>query len=109
MIKCTKLDKYERQREKEQLYDMTETLDEQWKALSILMGIKERKSKDTKDTSDDYDKLVNALRFETKTIVGYSIIYFRNKSFFLSYFRVHQLKLLTKERKKKLNDCKHYK
>ncbi|CAF0792801.1 unnamed protein product [Rotaria sp. Silwood1] len=67
MIKSTKLDKYERQRENEKLYDMTQTLDEQWKALSTLMGIKEKKSKDIKEKSDDYDKLVNSLRFEAKT------------------------------------------
>lgn len=69
MIKSTKLDKYERQRENEKIYDLTENLDEQWKALSALMGIKERKVKETKETSDDYDKLVNSLRFEAKTTV----------------------------------------
>jgi nucleolar protein 14 len=69
MIKSTKLDKYERQRENEKIYDMTETLDEQWKALSKLIGVKERQSKDIKETSDDYDKLVNSLRFEAKTTV----------------------------------------
>ncbi|CAF0961575.1 unnamed protein product, partial [Rotaria sordida] len=67
MIKSTKLDKYERQRENEKLYDMTQTLDEQWKALSTLMGIKEKKPKDINEKSDDYDKLVNSLRFEAKT------------------------------------------
>ncbi|CAF2371238.1 unnamed protein product [Rotaria sp. Silwood2] len=67
MIKSTKLDKYERQRENEKLYDMTQTLDEQWKALSTLMGIKEKKSKDIKEKSDDYDKLVNSLKYEAKT------------------------------------------
>ncbi len=69
MIKSTKLDKYERQRENEKIYDMTETLDEQWKALSKLIGVKERQSKDIKETADDYDKLVNSLRFEAKTTV----------------------------------------
>jgi nucleolar protein 14 len=69
MIKSTKLDKYERQRENEKVFDMTETLDEQWKALSVLMGIKEKKPKETKETADDYDKLVNSLKFEAKTTV----------------------------------------
>ncbi len=69
MIKTTKLDKYERQRENEKVFDLTQTLDEQWKALSTIMGIKEKKSKDIKETSDDYDKLVNSLRFEAKTTV----------------------------------------
>lgn len=71
MIKSTKLDKYERQRENEKLYDMTETLDEQWKALSLLMGIKDKKPKETKEVADDYDKLVSSLRFEAKTTVSY--------------------------------------
>lgn len=70
MIKSTKLDKYERQRENEKVFDMTQNLDEQWKALSALMGIKEKKHKETKDTNDDYDKLVNSLRFEAKTTVS---------------------------------------
>lgn len=48
---------------------MTETLDEQWKALSLLMGVKEKKLKETKDNHDDYDKLVASLRFEAKTTV----------------------------------------
>lgn len=69
MIKTTKLDKYERQRENEKIYDLTENLDEQWKALSTLMGIKDKKPTETKESSDDYDKLVNALRFEAKTSV----------------------------------------
>jgi hypothetical protein len=51
---------------------MTSTLDEQWKALSLLMGIKEKRPKETKETHDDYDKLVNSLRFEAKTTVGCS-------------------------------------
>ncbi|UJR15870.1 hypothetical protein I4U23_002796 [Adineta vaga] len=67
MIKSTKLDKYERQRENEKVFDMTTTLDEQWKALSKLIGVKEKAVKDQKETSDDYDKLVNSLRFEAKT------------------------------------------
>ena len=46
---------------------MTETLDEQWKALSTLIGVKEKKNKETKETHDDYDKLVASLRFEAKT------------------------------------------
>jgi nucleolar protein 14 len=71
MIKTTKLDKYERQRENEKVFDMTQTLDEQWKALSTLMGIKEKRPKDVKETADDYDKLVNSLRFESKTTVRY--------------------------------------
>jgi nucleolar protein 14 len=71
MIKSTKLDKYERQRENEKIYDMTETLDEQWKALSVLMGIKEKRPKEIKNTYDDYDKLVNSLKFEAKTTVCY--------------------------------------
>jgi hypothetical protein len=50
---------------------MTQTLDEQWKALSTLMGIKEKRPKDVKETADDYDKLVNSLRFESKTTVRY--------------------------------------
>jgi nucleolar protein 14 len=75
MIKSTKLDKYERQRENEKIYDMTETLDEQWKALSTLMGIKDKKPKENKETADDYDKLVNSLRFEAKTTVCSSIIH----------------------------------
>jgi nucleolar protein 14 len=75
MIKSTKLDKYERQRENEKIYDMTETLDEQWKALSTLMGIKEKKPKENKDISDDYDKLVNSLRFEAKTTVCHLMNY----------------------------------
>lgn len=70
MIKSTKLDKYERQRENEKIFDMTETLDEQWKALSKLIGVKEKQQKNIKDTSDDYDKLVNSLRFEAKTTVS---------------------------------------
>ena len=70
MIKSTKLDKYERQRENEKVFDLTQNLDEQWKALSALMGIKEKKNKETKDTNDDYDKLVNSLRFEAKTTVS---------------------------------------
>ena len=74
MIKSTKLDKYERQRENEKVFDMTQTLDEQWKALSALMGIKEKKVKETKETHDDYDKLVNSLRFEAKTTVSSSLI-----------------------------------
>ena len=69
MIKSTKFDKYERQRENEKVFDMTETLDEQWKALSVLMGIKDKKPKEIKETSDDYDKLVSSLRFEAKTTV----------------------------------------
>jgi nucleolar protein 14 len=79
MIKSTKLDKYERQRENEKIYDMTETLDEQWKALSTLIGIKEKKPKENKETADDYDKLVNSLRFEAKTTVCNSIIYYKIK------------------------------
>jgi len=79
MIKSTKLDKYERQRENEKIYDMTETLDEQWKALSTLIGIKEKKPKENKETADDYDKLVNSLRFEAKTTVCKSIIYYKIK------------------------------
>ncbi|CAF1132365.1 unnamed protein product [Adineta ricciae] len=67
MIKSTKLDKYERQRENEKIFDMTTTLDEQWKALSKLVGVREKPTKDNKETSDDYDKLVNSLRFEAKT------------------------------------------
>ncbi|CAF3409900.1 unnamed protein product [Rotaria socialis] len=67
MIKSTKLDKYERQRENEKIFDMTQTLDEQWKALSTIMGIKDKKPKETRETSDDYDKLVASLRFEAKT------------------------------------------
>ena len=71
MIKSTKLDKYERQRENEKVFDMTQTLDEQWKALSALMGIKEKKkTKEVKETPDDYDKLVNSLKFEAKTTVS---------------------------------------
>ena len=49
---------------------MTATLDEQWKALSLLMGIKDRKPKETKEGTDDYDKLVNSLKFEAKTTVS---------------------------------------
>ncbi|CAF4062315.1 unnamed protein product [Adineta steineri] len=67
MIKSTKLDKYERQRENEKVFDLTSNLDEQWKALSKLINVKERQSKDVKETSDDYDKLVNSLKFEAKT------------------------------------------
>ena len=69
MIKTTKLDKYERQRENEKVFDLTQTLDEQWKALSTIMGIKEKRSNDIKETADDYDKLVNSLKFEAKTTV----------------------------------------
>lgn len=69
MIKSTKLDKYERQRENEKVFDLTETLDEQWKALSALMGIKDKRFRETKETPDDYDKLVSSLRFEAKTTV----------------------------------------
>lgn len=72
MIKTTKLDKYERQRENEKIFDMTQTLDEQWKALSVLMGVKDKKPKEQKETTDDYDKLVNSLRFEAKTTVCFT-------------------------------------
>lgn len=74
MIKSTKLDKYERQRENEKVFDMTQTLDEQWKALSALMGIKEKKMKESKEAPDDYDKLVNSLKFEAKTTVSGDLI-----------------------------------
>jgi hypothetical protein len=33
------------------------------------MGIKEKKPKENKATPDDYDKLVNSLKFEAKTTV----------------------------------------
>lgn len=102
MIKSTKFDKYERQRENEKIYDMTETLDEQWKALSLLMGIKDKKPKETKEVSDDYDKLVSSLRFEAKTTVCFLMIYSKIKRFFL--FRVYRLKLLKNVKKKQQND-----
>ena len=55
---------------------MTETLDEQWKALSALMGIKDKKTREIRETADDYDKLVSSLKFDPKTTVRDSWILF---------------------------------
>jgi hypothetical protein len=103
MIKSTKLDKYERQRENEKIYDMTETLDEQWKALSTLMGIKEKKPIDKKpETVDDYDKLVNSLKFEAKTTVCYLIIYCKINIFYIQGVPVKTIEEKEKETAEKL-------
>ena len=83
---------------------MTQNLDEQWKALSTLMGIKERKDKEAKTTSDDYDKLVNSLRFETKTSVKVKHFLFFIKEKRSLIFRVYQSNRWKKDKKKKKND-----
>ncbi|CAF0985988.1 unnamed protein product, partial [Didymodactylos carnosus] len=72
MIRTTKQEKYERQRENEKVFDLTETLDEQWKALSAIMGIKDKTNRpiETKEPQDDYDRLVNTLKYEAKTTGG---------------------------------------
>lgn len=124
MIKTTKLDKvrrtkierknfmssfsfqYERQRENEKVFDMTENLDEQWKALSLLMGIKDRKAKSEKETPDDFDKLVHSLRFEATTPVEFSSFLFLSFSRIrrkIVSFRVCRWKRSNNERKKTLN------
>ncbi|CAF5079212.1 unnamed protein product, partial [Rotaria magnacalcarata] len=53
----TKFYEYERQHESDKrVFDVMQTLDEQWNALTISMGAKEKISKDVKETDDAYKK-----------------------------------------------------
>ncbi|CAF2086134.1 unnamed protein product, partial [Rotaria magnacalcarata] len=53
----TKFYEYERQHESDKrVFDVMQTLDEQWNALTISMGAKEKISKDVKETADAYKK-----------------------------------------------------
>jgi hypothetical protein len=49
---------------------LTTSLDEQWKVLSLLLNLKDRKGKDVPSNTDDYDALVNTLKFEARTPVS---------------------------------------
>ncbi|KAM9329256.1 nucleolar protein 14 [Gastrophryne carolinensis] len=70
LIAKTKLEKRERQSQKEKALELTEKLDSDWKSIQSLLAHKtpksERKIEAEKPKPDDYDKIVRELGFEMK-------------------------------------------
>lgn len=67
IITNSKKEKYERQKEKEDMLDMTDELDKDFKDVShLLAGFKNKSISDAPQQSDDYDIMVKELIFEAK-------------------------------------------
>ncbi|XP_033104481.1 nucleolar protein 14-like [Anneissia japonica] len=67
IIAKSKREKYDRKQEKEEVTDMREKLDDEWKAVSQLLSKAKRKQEDTEVTkSDDYDIAVRSLLYDMK-------------------------------------------
>uniref|UniRef100_A0A8C5LTP8 NOP14 nucleolar protein n=1 Tax=Leptobrachium leishanense TaxID=445787 RepID=A0A8C5LTP8_9ANUR len=70
LIAKSKLEKRERQTQKEKTLELTDKLDSDWKAIQTLLAHKtpraERKTEAEKPKPDEYDKIVRELGFEMK-------------------------------------------